>query len=89
MSELLAEQAKVKYLNSARDGKYKLVSKTKEGREAEWQRQQDKLHSLHSITERLEGEFPSQSGQLRNLSLSLKSRLVESQLLPSRELQVA
>ena len=48
MTSLLADQAKVKYLSAAKEGKYRLVSKSREGREAELQRQQEKLQSLQA-----------------------------------------
>ena len=75
MGELISSQARVKYMNAARDGKYKLLNKTKEAREGEWQRQQEKLRSLHAILERLESDFPTCRSQLRNMSMSIKSRL--------------
>ncbi len=78
MRELVSSQTKVKYMNSARDGKYKLLSKTKESREGEWQRQQEKLNSLHAILERLESDFPTCQSQLRNMSMSIKSRLSQN-----------
>ena len=64
-------------MNAAKEGKYKLLNRTKEGREGEWQRQQEKLRSLQAILERLESEFPATRSQLRNLSLSVKSRLTQ------------
>lgn len=76
MTALLSSQAKVKYMNAAKDGKYKLLVKTKEGREKERQRQQEKLQALQAITERLEIDYPEYRSQLRNLSVSLKSRLM-------------
>ena len=48
MTSLLADQAKMKYLSAAKEGRYKLVSKSREGREAELQRQQEKLQSLQA-----------------------------------------
>ena len=46
MAELLSGQAKLKYLNAAKEGKYRMLSKSKEAREAELQRQHEKMQSL-------------------------------------------
>lgn len=75
MAELVSSQARVKYMIAAKDGKYKLLQKTREGRESEWERQQEKLRSLQAILERLEADFPGCHSQLRNMSMSVKSRL--------------
>ena len=77
MTALLSSQTKVKYMNAAKEGKYKLFVKTKEGREREKQRQQEKFQSLQAIAERLESDYPACRSQLRNLSVSLKSRFME------------
>lgn len=76
MSELLSSQSKVKYLTAAKEGKYKLLNKTEESRDTEWQRQMSKLQSLQAIVERLQDDYPAHGGQLRNLSISVKSKLV-------------
>ena len=87
--DLLSSQAKVKYLNAAREGKYKLLSKSQRERSAERLRQQEKLQSLQAIVERLEEEFPGCRDQLRNISLSLKTRLVDDTIVkPMKELEV-
>ena len=78
MVELLSSQAKVKYLNAAKEGKYKMVSKSQETREAEWQRQQEKLHSIQAIVERLEEDYPASESQLRPLCISIRSRLAQA-----------
>ena len=77
MTDLLSSQAKVKYLNAAKDGKYKMVCKSQESREAEWQRQVEKLRSIQAIVERLEEDYPGSESQLKPLSLSLKSKLAQ------------
>ena len=78
MADLLSSQAKVKYLTAAKEGKYKMVCRTQETRETEWQRQQEKLHSIQAIMERLEEDYPANESQLKPLSLSIKSRLVQT-----------
>lgn len=78
MSELLSSQSKVKYLTAAKEGKYKLFSKSPAAREAEWERQVAKLQSLREIVDRLQTDFPACEGQLRNLSLAIKSKLVHT-----------
>jgi len=87
MAEVLTGQAKLKYLNAAKDGKYRLLCKSRDAYEAEWQRQQDKLQSLQAIVGKLESDFPSCKDQLRYIS-SLKSRLVETQR-HQKEIEVA
>lgn len=78
MADLLSSQAKVKYLNAAKDGKYRMLSRSNEARETEWQRQQEKLHSIQAIVERLEEDYPANGSQLRPLSLAIKSRLAQA-----------
>ncbi len=46
MAELLARQGRLKLLNAAKEGKYKLACRSQESREAEFLRQQDKLRAL-------------------------------------------
>ena len=87
MAEVLTGQAKLKYLNAAKDGKYRL-SKSQDACEAEWQRQQDKLQSLQAIVGKLESDFPSCKDQLIYVSSSLKSGLVETQR-HQKEIEVA
>lgn len=76
MSELISSQSKVKYLTAAKEGKYKLFSRSTATRETEWERQVAKLQSLKDIVDRLQTDFPGREGQLRNLSLAVKSKLV-------------
>jgi len=85
---VLTWQAKLKYLNAAKDGKHHLLSKSQDACEAEWQRQQDKLQFLQAIVGTLESDYPSRKDQLRYISLSLKSRLVETQR-QQKEIEVA
>ena len=88
MADLLSRQAKLKYLNAAKEGKYRLLCKSQDTRETEWHRQQEKLKSLQAIMGKLESDFPSYLGQLKHVSTSLKSRLVESQR-SQKEIEVA
>ena len=66
----------------------RLLSKSRDACEAEWQRQRDKLQSLQAIVGKLESDFPSCKDQLRYSSSSLKSRLVETQR-QQEEIEVA
>ena len=75
LSELISSQSKVKYMTAAKEGKYRLLNKSEESREAEWQRQLTKLQSLQAIVEQLQDNFPNCGGKLRNIALSIKSRL--------------
>ena len=88
MAEVLTGQAKLKYLNAVKDGKCRLLSKSQDVYEAEWQRQQDKLQSLQGTVGKLESDFPSCKDQLIYVSSSLKSRLVETQR-QQKEIEVA
>jgi len=88
MAEVLTGQAKLKYLNAAKDGKYRLLCKSQDACEDEWQRQHDKLQSLQATVGKLESDFPSCKDQLRYISSSLKSRLVEIQR-HQKEVEVA
>lgn len=90
MADLLSSQAKVKYLNAAKDGKYRMLSKSNEARETEWQRQEEKLHSIQAIVERLEEDYPANESQLRPLSLAIKSRLAQAaSIKPHKLVEVA
>lgn len=90
MADLLSSQAKVKYLNAAKDGKYRMLSKSNEARETEWQRQEKKLHSIQAIVERLEEDYPANESQLRPLSLAIKSRLAQAaSIKPHKLVEVA
>lgn len=88
MSELLSSQSKVKYLTAAKEGKYKLFNKSAESGKAEWQRQVAKLQSLQEIIGRLQSDFPACEGQLRNILLSIKSKLASNSTQP-KEVTVA
>ena len=78
MRDLLSSQAKVKYLNAAKEGKYKMFSRSNEAGETEWQRQQEKLRSILAIVERIEEDYPESDSQLKPLALAIKSRLVQA-----------
>ena len=56
-----------------------MMAKTKESREAERERQLEKLKSLQAVVEKLETDFPSTREHLQTVSASLKSRLTEQQ----------
>ena len=89
MTDLLSSQAKVKYLNTAKDGKYKMVSKSQESRETEWQRQVEKLRSIQAIVERLEEDYPASESQLKPLSISVRSKLTQgTKLKPQKVVEV-
>lgn len=90
MSELLSSQSKVKYLTAAKEGKYKLLIKTPEAVDMERKRQISKLQSLQDITERLRQDFPACDGPLRNILLSIKSKLANCAVpQESKEVTVA
>lgn len=82
MSELLSYQSQVKYLTAAKEGKYKVLYKSAESGDAEWQRQVAKLQSLQEIVEWLQHDYPACEGQLRNILVSIKSRLASDSAQP-------
>lgn len=64
-------QAKLKYLNAAKEGKYRLLCKSQDSHETEWHRQLVKLQSLQAIMGKLESDFPFYMEQLKHVSTSL------------------
>ena len=66
-----------------------MVAKTKESREAERERQLEKLRSLQAVVEKLETDFPSTREHLQTVSASLKSRLTEQQQQRQKIVEVA
>ncbi|XP_071960201.1 coiled-coil domain-containing protein 40-like isoform X2 [Antedon mediterranea] len=75
MTEILARQQKSKYYQSNRDGKYTLLCKTESALDTEYQKQTDRVHTLATIIDRLNQEFPHAQPSLRKVTLALSSRL--------------
>ncbi len=71
----MAGQSKVKSLTAAKEGHYRVTSKSLESCEAERSRQVDKLQSLQGILENLLQDFPAARTELQNMLLSVKARV--------------
>ncbi|CAI8056769.1 Coiled-coil domain-containing protein 40 [Geodia barretti] len=79
MAELYSEQAKYKQLVAAKDGRYRLMAKSKEGREVEEERQLQKLRSLQAVVDKIRTDFPATQEYLQTVSVSLSARLSRQQ----------
>ena len=79
MTEFYSGQARCKQLVAAKEGKYRMLAKTKEGRGAERERQLEKLRSLQAIVNKLEEDFPDTQESLQTVSASLSARLSKQQ----------
>ncbi|XP_033121483.1 coiled-coil domain-containing protein 40-like [Anneissia japonica] len=75
MTDILARQQKSKYYQANKDGKYTLLCKTESALETETQKQTDRVHTLSTIIDRLNQEFPHAQPSLRKITLSLSSRV--------------
>ena len=76
MNELLATQSKVKHLSAVKEKKYRPLCKNHESRNAEMQRQKEKLMALYSVIEKLEKEATSSSAYvITSLSNTVKEQL--------------
>ena len=77
MAEFYSGQARYKQLVAAKDGKYRMLAKSKESRGAERERQLEKLRSLQAVVNKLESDFPATRDHLQTVSASLSARLSE------------
>ena len=80
MAELYCEQAKYKQLVGAKDGQYKLLAKSKDTRDAERERQLQKLRSLQDVVDKIQTDFPATQEYLGTVSVSLNARLTEQEV---------
>ena len=60
---------------AAKDGKYRMLAKTKDNRVAERERQFEKLRSLQAVVDKLITDFPATQEHLHTVSVSLTARL--------------
>ncbi|XP_077980301.1 coiled-coil domain-containing protein 40-like [Glandiceps talaboti] len=74
MADLIAKQQKVKHYQSLKDGKYTLLCKTEQALDAETQKQGDRIHTITTIVDRINQEYPHIQPALRKVTLSLGSR---------------
>ncbi|PIK45458.1 hypothetical protein BSL78_17690, partial [Apostichopus japonicus] len=77
MTEILARQQRVKNYQSLKEGKYNLLCKTEAALETEMQKQTDKMHTIATIVDRLNQEFPHIQPAMRPIVLALSSRGVK------------
>ncbi|XP_041075699.1 coiled-coil domain-containing protein 40 [Polyodon spathula] len=73
-SRFLAFQARLKHLQSVKDGTYSPLVKT-EALESEIQKQEDRIHAVSTIIDRICHEYPQHQGALRKVSLALAGRM--------------
>ena len=79
MTEFYSGQARYKQLVAAKDGKYRLLAKTKENRDAERERQFEKLKSLQAVVDKLITDFPATQEYLQTVSVALNARLTTNE----------
>ncbi|KAJ8037566.1 Coiled-coil domain-containing protein 40 [Holothuria leucospilota] len=77
LSEILAKQQRVKNYQALKEGKYNVLCKTEAALEAEMQKQTDKMHTIATIVDRLNQEFPHIQPSMRPVVLALSSRGVK------------
>ena len=77
MAEFYSGQSRYKQLVAAKDGKYRMLAKSKESRGTERERQLEKLRSLQAVVNKLETDFPATRDHLQTVSTSLNARLSE------------
>ena len=79
MAEFMSGQARYKQLVAAKEGRYRMVAKSREAREAERERQLEKLRSLQAVVDKLQADFPGTREHLQSMTASLKTRLTDQQ----------
>lgn len=79
MAEFYSGQARYKQLAAAKDGKYRMLAKTKENRETERKRQIEKLKSLQAVVDKLSTDFPATQEYLQTVSVTLNARLTTNE----------
>ncbi|XP_043924009.1 coiled-coil domain-containing protein 40 [Protopterus annectens] len=77
LSQIVAYQTRLKHLQAVKDEKYTPLCKTEQALENEKQKQEDRIHIVSSIMDRIQQEYPQYQGTLRQVSLVLASRLRE------------
>ncbi|XP_051792457.1 coiled-coil domain-containing protein 40 isoform X1 [Erpetoichthys calabaricus] len=73
-SQILTYQARQKHLQAVKDGKYTPLVKTKQALEAEAHKQEDRIHTISTIVDRVCYEYPELQGALRKVTLALAAR---------------
>ncbi|RDD45702.1 Coiled-coil domain-containing protein 40 [Trichoplax sp. H2] len=74
-SEILEGQQRVKYYQELKDGKYRMLCKTHEGIDNEWQRQHEKTQSLNTLIDRLNQEYPYAQSSLRKVTQMISNKM--------------
>jgi hypothetical protein len=74
LTDLLAKQQRVKYYQALKDGKYTALCKTEAALEAETEKQTERMHTMATIVDRLNREYPHLQPAMRKVMLLLSSR---------------
>ena len=74
LTDLLAKQQRVKYYQALKDGKYTLLCKTETALDSEMQKQTDRMHTIATIVDRVNQEFPHVQPAMRKVMVTLSSR---------------
>ena len=88
MADFLSGQARYKQLVAVREGRYRMLTKSKAARKAEWERQLEKLRSLQAVVDKLQTDFPDTQEDLKTVTSALKRKL-DDQQHRQRAVQVA
>lgn len=77
-------QRRVKSLQSARDGRYRMLHKTDEARSGDMEREKEKLQALWSVAQKLQEDAPEGilNQKLGSLSNIIKSKMQSLQAQP-------
>ena len=87
--QFYSKQARYKQLVAAKEGKYRMVAKSRESRETEEERQLQKLRSLQTVVEKLLSDFPDTHDQLNTVAAALTARLARQEEQIMTEVEAA
>ena len=76
MQELLTRQQKSKYYQQVKDNKYTRICKSDAALDQEFEKQVNRLQTLHAIVDRLNKDFPHAQPSLYGATMMLESRSV-------------
>ena len=79
MAEFVSGQARYKQLVAVREGRYRMLAKSKAAREAERERQLEKLQSLQAVVNKLHTDFPDTQEDLKTVTSALERKLDDQQ----------
>ncbi|XP_077315749.1 coiled-coil domain-containing protein 40 isoform X1 [Lithobates pipiens] len=75
LTQIVAFQTRMKYLQAAKEGKYTPVFSTLQALEAEQQKQENRMHTVSTIIHQIQQEYPQYQNALHSISLALEARL--------------